>query len=57
MREQDVGTGVTFPSVKKGIVAPVDTQNNGADVSVCLRLGGTAAPGAWLKALGDIVTG
>lgn len=57
MREQDVGIGVTFPSVKKGMVAPVDTQNRGADASGCLWLGGRAAPGAWLKALGDMVTG
>lgn len=57
MSEQDVGMGVTFPSVKKGMVAPVDTQNKGADALGCLWLGGMAAPGAWLKALGDIVTG
>lgn len=57
MREQDVGIGVTFPSVKKGMVAPVDTQNKGAETLGCLWLGGTAAPGAWLKALGDMVTG
>lgn len=46
MREQEVGTGVTFPSVKKGMVAPVDTQNRGADASGRLRPGGSAAPGA-----------
>lgn len=57
MSEQEVGTGVTFPSVKKGMVAPVDTQNRGADASGRLWLGGSAAPGAWLKALGDMVTG
>lgn len=47
MRGQDVGTGVTFPSVKKGMVDPVDTQNRGAEVSSARRwLGGKAAPGA-----------
>lgn len=57
MREQDVGTGVTFPSVKNGMVAPVDTQNSGAEASGRRWPGGSAAPGAWLKALGDMVTG
>lgn len=57
MSEQEVGIGVTFPSVKKGMVAPVDTQNNGADASGRLWPGGSATPGAWLKALGDMVTG
>lgn len=47
MRGQDVGTGVAFPSVKKGMVAPVDTQNRGAEVSSARRwLGGKSTPGA-----------
>lgn len=46
MREQEVGIGVTFPSVKKGMVAPVDTQNRGAEASERLWPGGRAAPGA-----------
>lgn len=49
--------GVTSPSVKKGIVAPVERQNSGEDMSGLLCPGGIAAPGAWLKALGDMVTG
>lgn len=57
MREHEVGIGVTSPSVKKGMVAPVDTQNRGAEASGRLLLGSRAAPGAWLKALGDMVTG
>lgn len=57
MREQDVGIGVTSPSVKNGMVAPVDTQNRGADTSNSLWLGGRAALDAWLKALVDMVTG
>lgn len=59
MSEQDVGMGVmSLPSVKKGMVAPVDKQNIGADRSgYRLPPGGSATPGAWLKAEGDIVTG
>lgn len=48
MRGQDVGTGVEFPSVKKGMVAPVDTQNRGVEESVApvlLWLGEGATPG------------
>lgn len=56
MREQEVGIGCTSPSVKNGMVAPVDRQKSGADASGRLP-GGSAAPGAWLKALGDMVTG
>lgn len=57
MREQEVGIGVTsLPSLKKGMVAPVETQNRGAEVSGCLWLGGRATRGAWLKALGDMLT-
>lgn len=55
MSEQDVGMGVmSFPSVKKGMVAPVDKQNRSGYrlPPVC-----SAAPGVWLKAEGDIVTG
>jgi len=48
MREQEVGTGVTFPSVKKGMVAPVDTQNMGAEASGRPCPGGRAAPGDML---------
>lgn len=44
MSEQEVGVGATFPSVKKGMVAPVDKQKSGA--SGGLWLGGAAAPGA-----------
>lgn len=33
MSEQEVGVGATFPSVKKGMVAPVDKQKSGADAS------------------------
>lgn len=51
MSEQEVGMGVTFPSVKNGMVAPVDRQKSGADAS------GLRWPGAWLKAPGDMVTG
>lgn len=57
MSEQEVGMGVAFPSVKKGMVAPVDRQKSGADASGLRWPGGSAAPGAWLKALGDMVTG
>lgn len=46
MSEQEVGVGATFPSVKKGMVAPVDKQKSGADASGGLWLGGAAAPGA-----------
>lgn len=45
MSGQDVGTGVAFPSVKKGMVAPVDKQKSGAEPSVdwtcCWLCGGT----------------
>lgn len=57
MREEEVRTGVGSPSVKKGMVAPVETQNKGAEALGCLRPGSSAELGAWLKALGDMVTG
>lgn len=33
MRGHVVGTGVALPSVKNGMVAPVETQKSGAELS------------------------
>lgn len=60
MRGQEVGTGVELPSVKKGMVAPVDKQNTGAEPSedwmFCWLCGGTG-PDARPNAPGDMVRG
>lgn len=56
MRGQVVGTGVALPSVKKGMVAPVETQKSGAELSAgwpCWPWGRVWA-GAWLNAPGDM---
>lgn len=44
MKGQEVGTGGTFPSVKKGMVAPVDREKLGAEA--LLLLCGNTRPGA-----------
>lgn len=46
MRGQEVGTGVALPSVKKGMVAPVDKQNTGAEPSDDWAACGTTGPDA-----------
>lgn len=57
---QEVGTGAVLPSVKKGMVAPVDTQNSGAEPSedwtscwFCIGAG----PDAYPNVLGDMEKG
>lgn len=60
MRGQEVGTGVALPSVKKGMVAPVDKQNTGAEPSedwTFCWLCGETGPDARPNAPGDMVRG
>lgn len=52
----EVGTGAVLLSVKKGMVAPVDTQNTGADPSedwACCWLCARAGPDALRKGTPD----
>ncbi len=57
MRGQEVGTGVVLLSVKKGMVAPVDKQNRGAEPSKDWAGCRVTGPDAWPNTPGDMERG